>query len=227
MDSLYSVFQYCNPTITIASIHFAICMYVSMSLLISVILTHFLPTVIPEIIFPNDSSPGYIVNVTDPVTFVCTATGIPPPTIRWFRDGVLLSSRVVLSEPSQTTVPAPMGTGMIYQVERTLTFVTTDSDADTYTCEASNMNVVQSATAQNFTLFVQGNTHQNMNSPLKQRLYIQHAFLCILSKMFFIFFSLIFSPPSLFPSLPSSLPFSLYFTSPSPLSSPHCDFSCS
>ena len=111
---------------------------------------------IPEIIFPNETFAAYIVNVTDPVTFVCIATGIPPPTIQWFRDGVLLSSGVVLSEPSQTIVPAPMGTGMIYQVERTLTFNTTASDTDTYTCEASSINVVQPNVAQNFTLFVQG-----------------------------------------------------------------------
>ena len=127
-------------------------MYVSMSLFA----TNFPHTVIPEIIFPNDSFTGYIVNVTDPVTFVCTATGIPPPTIQWFRDGVLLSSGVVLNEPSQTMVPATMGTGMIYQVERTVTFNTAASDTDTYTCEASNMNVVHPTTAQNFTLFVQG-----------------------------------------------------------------------
>ena len=111
---------------------------------------------IPEIIFPNDSFAGYVVNVTDPVTFECTATGIPPPTIQWSRDGVLLSSGVILSEPSQTLVSAPMGTGMIYQVERTLTFTTTASDTDTYTCEASNINMVQPTVAQNFTLFVQG-----------------------------------------------------------------------
>ena len=62
----------------------------------------------------------------------------------------------MLSEPSQTMVPAPMGTGMIYQVERTLTFNTAASDTDTYTCEASNINVVQPTATQNFTLFVQG-----------------------------------------------------------------------
>ena len=106
--------------------------------------------------FPNDSFAGYVVNVTDPVTFECIATGIPPPTIQWFRDGVLLSSGVTLSEPSQTMVSAPMGTGMIYQVERTLTFNTTASDTDTYTCEASNTNVMRPTVAQNFTLFVQG-----------------------------------------------------------------------
>ena len=110
---------------------------------------------IPEIIFPNDSFTGYVVNVTDPVTFECTATGIPPPTIQWFRDGVLLSSDVMLSEPSQTIVST--STGLIYQVEHTLTFVTTTaSDTDTYTCEASNINVVQPTAAQTFTLFVQG-----------------------------------------------------------------------
>ena len=130
--------------------------YISTSLLTSVIFTHFLLTVIPRIIFPNETFTGYVVHITDPVTFECTATGIPPPTIQWFRDGVLLSSGVVLSEPSQTMVPAPMGTGMIYQVNHTLTFNTTASDADTYTCEASNINEVQSTTAQNFTLFVQG-----------------------------------------------------------------------
>ena len=111
---------------------------------------------IPKIIFPNDSFAGYVVNVTDPVTFECTATGIPPPTIQWFRDGVLLSSGVVLSEPSQTMVSAPMGTGMIYQVERTLTFTTAANNTGTYTCEASNINVVQPTVTQNFTLFVQG-----------------------------------------------------------------------
>ena len=113
-------------------------------------------TVIPEIIFPNGSFAGYVINVTDPVTFECTATGIPPPTIQWFRDGVLLSSGVMLGEPSQTLVPAPSGTGMNYQVERTLTFTTAATDTGTYTCEASNTNMVQPTVAQNFTLFVQG-----------------------------------------------------------------------
>ena len=111
---------------------------------------------IPEIIFPNETFAGYVVNVTDPVTFECIATGIPPPTIQWFRDGVLLSSDVMLSEPSQTLVPAPLGTGMIYQVERTLTFTTTANDTGTYACEASNINMVRPTVTQNFGLFVQG-----------------------------------------------------------------------
>ena len=119
------------------------------------VFTLFSLTVIPEIIFPNDSFAGYVVNVTDPVTFECIATGIPPPTIQWFRDGVLLSSGVMLSEPSQTMVSAPMGTGMIYQVERTLVFTTAANDTGTYTCEASNINEVQPTATQNYTIFVQ------------------------------------------------------------------------
>ena len=67
-----------------------------------------------------------------------------------------LSSGVILSEPSQTLVSATVGTGIIYQVERTLTFTTAASNTDTYTCEASNTNVVQPTVTQNFTLFVQG-----------------------------------------------------------------------
>jgi len=128
--------------------------------------------VIPEIIFPNDSFTGYVINVTDTVTFECIATGIPPPTIQWFRGGMLLTpegmlgngqslvstgelnSRLTLGEPSQMMIPTPAG--RIYRVERTLTFSTNGSDTDTYTCMASNINAVQPIATQNFTLFVQG-----------------------------------------------------------------------
>ena len=130
-------------------------MYVCICMILSLVLVVSL-TVIPEIIFPNDSFAGYVVNVTDPVTFECIATGIPPPAVQWSRDGVLLSSGVMLSEPSQTLVPAPTGTEMIYQVERTLTFTTTANDTGTYTCEASNINEVRPTVTETFTLYVQG-----------------------------------------------------------------------
>ena len=127
---------------------------------------------IPEIILPNESFTGFVINVTDTVTFECIATGIPPPAIQWFRGGMLLTpdgllgsgqslvstdelnSRLTLGEPSQMMIPTPAG--RIYQVERTLTFNTNGSDTDTYTCMASNINVVQPVAIQNFTLFVQG-----------------------------------------------------------------------
>jgi len=128
--------------------------------------------VIPEIIFPNDNFTGYVINVTDTVTFECVATGIPPPTIQWFRGGMLLApegeigsgqslisigelnSQLMLSEQSQMMIPTLAG--IIYQVERTLTISTNGSDTDTYTCIASNINAVQPIATQNFTLFVQG-----------------------------------------------------------------------
>jgi len=136
--------------------------------------------VIPEIIFPNDSFTGYVINVTDTVTFECIATGIPPPAIQWFRGGMLLTpegvlgngqslvsigelnSRLTLGEPSQMMLPTPAG--RIYQVERTLTFSTNGSDTDTYTCMASNINAVQSVATQNFTLFVQGRSRDMSRS---------------------------------------------------------------
>ena len=127
---------------------------------------------IPEIVFPYDSFTGYVINVTDTVTFECIATGIPPPAIQWFRGGMLLTpegvlgngqslvsigelnSRLTLGEPSQMMIPTPAG--RIYQVERAMTFSTNGSDTDTYTCMASNINAVQPIATQNFTLFVQG-----------------------------------------------------------------------
>ena len=127
---------------------------------------------IPEIIFPNDNFTGYVINVTDTVTFECIATGIPPPAIQWFRGGMLLTPEGVLGsgqsvvstgelnphltlgEPSQMMIPTPAG--RIYRVERTLTFSTNGSDTDIYTCMASNINTVQPVAIQNFTLFVQG-----------------------------------------------------------------------
>ena len=127
---------------------------------------------IPEIIFPNDSFTGYVINVTNTVTFECIATGIPPPAIQWFRGGMLLTpegmlgsgeslvstgelnSRLTLGEPSKVMIPT--SAGRIYRVERTLTFSTNGSDTDTYTCIASNINAVQPNATQNFTLFVQG-----------------------------------------------------------------------
>ena len=34
-----------------------------------------------------------IVNLFDPVSLNCISTGIPPPTVQWFKDGVLLEGR--------------------------------------------------------------------------------------------------------------------------------------
>ena len=107
-------------------------------------------------------------NVTEPVTFECIATGIPPPTIQWFRGDMLLAPeeagsgqnlvsthlRLMLSEPSQMLVTTPSGN--IYQVERSLTFNTNGSDTGLYACVVSNVNQVQQNATQDFTLYVLG-----------------------------------------------------------------------
>ena len=109
-----------------------------------------------NITFPPDGL-VYTVNETDPVTFTCSATGIPPPEITWMRNGAVLDgnvdSRISFSDPE--TVPT--GGGNISSVSRSLTVSNTrDNDSDTYTCVASNRNTVTPNVTQNFRLFVNG-----------------------------------------------------------------------
>ena len=114
---------------------------------------------VPIITFPPDGL-VYTVNETDPVTFTCSATGIPPPEITWMRNGVVLDgnvdSQISLGNPSN---PVPVSTpgGNISSVSRNLTISSTrDNDSDAYTCVASNENTMTPSVTQNFTLVVQG-----------------------------------------------------------------------
>jgi len=118
------------------------------------------PLVIPNITFLLDNNFTYTVNQTDPVVFMCSATGIPPPEITWMRNGVLLNEnldpRISLSNPSDPEV-FPTADGNIYFVSRNLTISNTrDSDSSTYTCVASNGNAVTPSVTQDFELFVNG-----------------------------------------------------------------------
>ena len=73
--------------------------------------------------------------------FECTATGIPAPTISWYRNGTELSgdSRITLSNHTAPS-PAQGDGGMVYIVSRTLMLADTrDEDSDTYSCRASNI----------------------------------------------------------------------------------------
>ena len=102
----------------------------------------------------------YVVNETDPVIFMCSATGIPPPEITWMRNGVLLDEnvdpRIGLSNPSDPEVFPTTG-GNIYSVSRNLTISNTrDNDSDTYTCVASNGNARTPSVTQDFELIIQG-----------------------------------------------------------------------
>ena len=120
---------------------------------------------VPNITFPPDGL-VYTVNETDPVTFTCSATGIPPPEITWMRNGAPFDQsnmRVTLSDP---TIPEPFrtGGGDIYFVSRNLTLDNTmDADSGTYTCVASNGNAVDPRDMQNFELFVRGEAHSSIS----------------------------------------------------------------
>ena len=98
-------------------------------------------------------------NEGDPVTFTCSATGIPPPEITWMRNGAPFdqsNTRVILSDPTMPELFSTGG-GNIYFVSRNLTLDNTmDADSGTYTCVASNGNAVDPTDMQNFELFVRG-----------------------------------------------------------------------
>ena len=86
---------------------------------------------------------NYTVDLGDTATFQCVATGIPAPTITWFRGGVELNesnSQVMLNAPSTTMVMSTSITGeMVYEVTRTLTLsMSRDEDSGTYQCRTTN-----------------------------------------------------------------------------------------
>ena len=110
-----------------------------------------LPAVIPQITFPP-SPYNYVANKTSNVTFVCTATGIPPPMIQWYPS--IESGRTVALQGSPTPFSTPGG--YVWQVNATLTVINVQQgDTGVYACWASNG--VGPSITQNFTLFVQGN----------------------------------------------------------------------
>ena len=119
----------------------------------------FICAVVPSILFPPVNF-TYVVNETDPVIFMCSATGTPTPEITWMRNGVLLDEnvdpRISFSNPSDPEVFQTTG-GNIYSVSRNLTISNTrDNDSDTYTCVASNGNARTHSVTQDFELVVQG-----------------------------------------------------------------------
>ena len=88
---------------------------------------------------PESGLRDYTVNETEAVTFECSATGIPPPTITWYRDGVLLSGdRVTLSNPTVMNFTR-MDDEIVQVVTRMLTLANTDNcESGRYICGATN-----------------------------------------------------------------------------------------
>ena len=89
------------------------------------------------------------------VTFICVATGIPPPSITWFRNGTELNSttdpRVILGQHSNPVSDEEM----VYTVNRTLTLeMSEDGDSGSYECMTSNV-ATPSGDDKEFELVVQ------------------------------------------------------------------------
>ena len=109
-------------------------------------------------VYPNTSQMNYTVNMGDVVTFQCVATGIPAPSITWFRNGTELSnSRVTLSDLSEATYVADVNnTGeMILETSRTLNLrMTQDNDSGSYECRASN-NATPGEDSESLELIIQ------------------------------------------------------------------------
>ena len=106
-------------------------------------------------VYPDPSQMNYTVNMGDVVTFECVATGIPAPSITWFRNGTeLSSSRVTLGNLSEST--AMDGDGeIILQSTRTLNLsMTQDNDSGSYECRASN-DATNGEISESFEVIVQ------------------------------------------------------------------------
>ena len=94
-------------------------------------------------VYPDPSQMNYTVNMTDTVRFECVATGIPAPSITWFRSGEELNNttdpRVTFDDPS-TRLSVRDGDGeMIYEVTRAVSIsMSADEDSGMYECRVSN-----------------------------------------------------------------------------------------
>ena len=109
-------------------------------------------------VYPDPSQMNYTVNMGEVVTFQCVATGIPAPSITWFRNGTELSnSRVTISNLSESSAMDSDGE-MILQTTRTLNFtMTEDGDSGSYECRASN-DATPGEDSEPFEVIVQSRT---------------------------------------------------------------------
>ena len=100
---------------------------------------------IPQIITPIENF-IYTVNETNQVMFGCSASGIPTPTISWFRIDGNVSTVLVEDTKYLIAIPQvddayalPNGRGTAFLVTSTLTIpVTQDEDSGQYACQAVN-----------------------------------------------------------------------------------------
>lgn len=84
---------------------------------------------------------NYTVNMGEEITFYCVASGIPPPSITWYRNGTELNgASVIINDTSDpTTVMDDNGEIITYYINRTLTLrMSEEGDSGSYECSASN-----------------------------------------------------------------------------------------
>ena len=119
-----------------------------------------------------DSGQRLVVNQTDSVTFVCSATGIPTPLIQWYQGDLLLNgtgpginSRVNLTTTVNTSL------GELSTAISSLTISDTmGGDSGNYTCTATSVLT-------NYTEMTEGNNIEIIE------LYVQGKFMLKIKSM--------------------------------------------
>ena len=93
-------------------------------------------------------------NVSNSVALTCTAAGIPPPQVQWFRNSLSLSQdRVNTTESTIENATSYFTTSTIVLCDLEL------SDTDSYSCVATNnISGGLARVSRSFSLTVQGST---------------------------------------------------------------------
>ena len=109
------------------------------------------------ILFPDDDT-TFMVDEERQIDIPCNATGLPAPTISWYRNGVIINDpRFIFGTPDEM-----LGADGVYTVMRTLTLMgAQDADSDNYTCVAENGNARMPRVMQDFELIVNGKLNFN------------------------------------------------------------------
>ena len=90
---------------------------------------------------------NYTANIGDPVTFQCVASGIPPPIITFFRNGIELTNAIPRVQLSSSYTSGSMAI-------RALTLATSDlRDLGTFECRATN-NAIPGEVTMEFELII-------------------------------------------------------------------------
>ncbi len=114
-----------------------------------------LTTVVPSInSYLPEGSTRYAVNETNNITFQCTATGVPPPDIQWYRGSDILNSssdsRVII----RNEIMNEQNGALAYVSKKLILTNTSISDAGCYSCNATN-SAINGETSAEFELLIQ------------------------------------------------------------------------